>query len=107
MAIRFISTTGTHQRPAEAIVEFIILCVLAFTGGFAASFAMAPYSWWGLLVPALSGLYFLLSQAKRFRAGFALGWSYGFGFFIFSLSWIGNALLVDGNPYAWAWPLAV
>ncbi len=29
------------------------------------------------------------------------------GYFLFGLSWVGNALLVGGNPYAWAWPLAV
>lgn len=88
-------------------LEFLILCILAFTAGSAASFAMAPYHWWGLLFPALSGLYLLLLKCKGFRGGLAIGWAYGFGFFIFSLSWIGNALLVEGNPYAWAWPLAV
>ncbi len=29
------------------------------------------------------------------------------GFFTFSLSWVGNALLIDGNPYAWAYPFAL
>lgn len=73
-----------------------------------ASFAMAPYHWWGLLIPALSGLYAMLCQrGGKFWSGLALGWMYGFGFFLFSLSWIGNALLIDGNPYAWAYPLAV
>jgi apolipoprotein N-acyltransferase len=108
MAFR-LSFPGNSWRalPAGALIEFLILCVLAFTAGVAASFAMAPYQWWGLLVPASSGLYLLLSRTSRFAGGMALGWSYGFGFFLFSLSWIGNALLVEGNPYAWAWGLAV
>jgi apolipoprotein N-acyltransferase len=29
------------------------------------------------------------------------------GFFTFSLSWVANALLIDGNPYAWAYPFAL
>lgn len=29
------------------------------------------------------------------------------GYFGFGLYWIGNALLVENNPYWWAWPLAV
>lgn len=32
---------------------------------------------------------------------------WAFGYFVVGLSWIGNALLIDSNPYAWAWPLAV
>lgn len=88
-------------------LEFLILCILAFTCGAASSFAMAPYHWWILLFPALSGLYLLLLRCASFRGGLGIGWAYGFGFFIFSLSWIGNALLVEGNQYAWAWPLAV
>lgn len=88
-------------------LEFLILCILAFTAGSTSSFAMAPYHWWILLFPSLSGLYLLLLKCSTFRGGLAMGWAYGFGFFIFSLSWIGNALLVEGNQYAWAWPLAV
>ena len=29
------------------------------------------------------------------------------GYFGFSLSWVGNALLIEDNPYFWAWPLAI
>ena len=29
------------------------------------------------------------------------------GYFIIGLYWIGNALLVEGNEFKWAWPLAV
>ena len=41
------------------------------------------------------------------KAAFGYGWLFAFGYFVCSLSWIGNALLVDGNNFAWAWPLAV
>ena len=89
------------------LIEYAILLTLALTAGAAASFAFAPYHWWGLLIPAYSGLYLLLNRSNTFRGGFGFGWIFGFALFVFSLSWIGNALLVEGNPYAWAYPLAV
>lgn len=91
----------------NTLIEYAILLTLALTAGAAASFAFAPYHWWGLLIPAYSGLYLLLNKTTTFRGGFGFGWAFGFGLFIFSLSWIGNALLVEGNPYVWAYPLAV
>lgn len=68
---------------------------------------MAPASFWPVLAVSLSGLYFLLSLVERKRAAFLTGWLFGFGYFLFSLSWIGNALLIEGNGYEWAYPLAV
>lgn len=38
---------------------------------------------------------------------FIISYLFGFGFFLAGLWWIGNALLVEGNDYQWAWPLAV
>ena len=55
----------------------------------------------------LSALYVTLTLSRGPRSAFSLGWAFGFGYFGLSLSWIGNALLVKGNDYAWAWPLAV
>ncbi len=41
------------------------------------------------------------------RAAFALGWSFGFGFFVAGLYWIGAALLVDVAQFGWLLPFAV
>lgn len=68
---------------------------------------MAPANWWFVLFAALPAYYIALAHAQGKRAAFAYGWLFGFGYFVFSLYWIGNALLVEGNPYKWAWPLAV
>ena len=81
--------------------------LLAFALGSGAAFSMAPTYLWPLLVVGLSGLYVLLTKAQSKRAAFFTGYLFGFGYFLFSLSWIGNALLVADNPYAWAWPFAV
>jgi len=48
-----------------------------------------------------------LYRAPRARDAFLRGWLFGAGYFFFGLLWVGNALLVDGNPYKWALPLAV
>ena len=81
--------------------------LLTFGLGSAAAFSMAPSYLWPLLVLGLSGLYVLLTKAQSKRSAFFTGYLFGFGYFLFSLSWIGNALLVEGNPYQWVWPLAV
>lgn len=52
-------------------------------------------------------LTFFSSYRPTKRQSFLLGWFYGFGYFLIGLYWIGNSLLVDGNSYAWAYPLAV
>lgn len=82
-------------------------CAAVFGLGALAALAMAPYSFWPVLFLSLGGFYFLLTRAQSGRVAFFTGWLFGFGYFLFGLYWIGNALLVEGNPYRWAWPLAV
>ncbi len=69
--------------------------------------AMPPSCIWPTLFAGLSVFYILLSSLKRARAGFVYGWLFGFGYFACGLSWIANALLVEGNQFAWFWPFAV
>ena len=80
---------------------------IAFIAGALSSFAMAPYLVWPLLFLGLSVLYWALAQAEKPSEGFWRSAAFGFGYFLFGLSWIGNALLVENNPYQWAYPLAV
>ncbi|MGB0719889.1 MAG: apolipoprotein N-acyltransferase, partial [Bdellovibrionales bacterium] len=68
---------------------------------------MAPYTLWPVFVIGFGALYAALDRAQSKKAAFLYGWLWAFGYFVFGLYWIGNALLVEGNPYAWAWPLAV
>lgn len=80
---------------------------VAFASGCLASVAMAPLNIWAALIVSLPCLYLLVLYSRSSRFAGVLGWLFGFGYFSFSLSWIGNALLVDGNPYKWAWIFAV
>ena len=41
------------------------------------------------------------------RAAFGAGWWMGFGYFLAGLWWVGSALLVEADKFAWALPLAV
>ncbi len=72
-----------------------------------ASFSMAPYSFPPVLFLALSFLYIITTKSEKPRKAALYGFLFGLGYFGFSLSWIGNALLVEGNPYKWLWPLSI
>ncbi|MGL4405785.1 MAG: apolipoprotein N-acyltransferase, partial [Notoacmeibacter sp.] len=48
-----------------------------------------------------------LGQWRAQGPAFWVGWWFGFGFFVAGLWWIGAAVLVDAENFAWALPLAV
>lgn len=81
--------------------------IFLFALGGISSLAMAPTNFWPALFIGLGILYACIRRSETARTGGALGFMFSLGYFGFSLSWIGNALLVEGNPYWWAWPLAV
>lgn len=68
---------------------------------------MPPYNYTPCIFIAIAGLFIILQQFELFRSWFLAGWLFGFGYFVSGLWWIGNALLVEGNPYQWAYPFAV
>ncbi len=83
---------------------FFCLILGTLAGG-----GMGPLYVWPVLLVALSLFWLTLTEFSEDSPWKSLagGWLFGFGYFVFSLYWIGNALLIDGNPYAWAYPLAV
>lgn len=86
-----------------------IWCTLIATlviGGLSA-LAMAPTHYWPLLLLGIAFLYLIQHDSHKPYHAFFFGWLFGFGYFVIGLYWIGNALLVEGNNYKWAWPLAV
>ena len=48
-----------------------------------------------------------LTAAGRRRASFAIGWWFGFGYFLFGLYWIGFAFMVDADKFGFLMPFAV
>ena len=84
---------------------FLTLLLAGALGGF----GFAPFHLFPLALLSYGVLFYALTQLKlagKLRA-FALGWVWAFAFFVSSLWWTGNALLVDNNPYVWALPLAI
>ena len=73
---------------------------LAVLLGVVASGGLAPLNLLPLLIVAFTGLVWLLDGAQGWRAGFAIGWAFGFGFFVAGLHWIVFPLLVDADRFA-------
>lgn len=87
------------NRPQRAVACFVL--------GALGSLGMAPYNAWPVLILCLSAFYLLLDRTGSPRGALIYGWLFAFGYFFTGLFWVKNALLVDGNPFSWIWPLAV
>ncbi|AZO71911.1 MULTISPECIES: apolipoprotein N-acyltransferase [unclassified Mesorhizobium] len=90
--------------------------LVAFAAGALAVLAQAPYDFFAVCFVSFPVLVWLLDGAtgeasdgwlKRLRPAFAIGWWFGFGYFLAGLWWIGQALLVEADSFAWALPFAV
>lgn len=90
--------------------------LVAFLAGALAVLGQAPYDFFAACFISFPLLVWLLDGAtseapgslfRRLRPAFAVGWWFGFGYFLAGLWWIGSALLVEADTFAWALPLAV
>jgi apolipoprotein N-acyltransferase len=85
--------------------------LIAFAAGAISALAMAPYDLWPVLALTLPVLIWLIDGAgagwNGTRAAFTAGWWFGFGYFLAGLYWIGMALLVEADRFAWLLPAAV
>jgi apolipoprotein N-acyltransferase len=81
--------------------------LLAALLGICATAALPPLFLVPLLVPAFTGLVWLIDAAPTRGRAFWLGWSFGAGFFASGLYWICNALLVDPVRFGWMIPFAL
>lgn len=90
--------------------------LLALAAGALTVLIQAPFDFPAIAFLTLPVLVLLLDGAVavgkvsllgRLKPAFAIGWWFGFGYFLAGLWWIGGALLVEANTYAWALPFAV
>ena len=90
--------------------------LLAIAAGAIGTVALAPVGFFAALFISFTLLVWLMDGAAsnpesgltgKLRSSFALGWLFGFGYFVGGLWWIGNALLVEADEFAWALPLAM
>ena len=110
--------TATIDRWAG---EFILLwgwrrLLAALVAGAFSALAMPPFHAFPVLFLTFPVLIWLMDATasdppagllKRFWRGFATGWTFGFGYFLAGLWWVGNALLVEADEYAWMLPFAL
>ncbi|MBN8931701.1 MAG: apolipoprotein N-acyltransferase, partial [Rhizobium pusense] len=87
--------------------------LIALFAGASGALALPPLDLWPLIVVPMAVAVWLIDGAvgtsawRRFRAAFAVGWWWGFGFFLAGLWWLGAAFLVEADKFAWAMPLGV
>ncbi|MBM3563982.1 MAG: apolipoprotein N-acyltransferase [Alphaproteobacteria bacterium] len=90
---------------------------IAFCAGAAGAFALAPFDFIpAMFVPLTVAVWLIDGAARSDAQRFALapiasaawaGWWLGFGYFVAGLWWMGAAMLVEADQFAWALPLAV
>jgi apolipoprotein N-acyltransferase len=90
--------------------------LVAFLAGALAVLGQAPYDFFAACFVSFPVLVWLLDGAtegphrwalSRLLPAFSIGWWFGFGYFLAGLWWIGGAVLVEAESFAWALPLAV
>ena len=90
--------------------------LVALLAGALSVLAQAPYDFFAVCFISFPVLVWLLDGAtverparflRRLRPAFAVGWWFGFGYFVAGLWWVGGAMLVEADSFAWALPIAV
>ena len=89
---------------AAALLERWIAPVLL---GVALSMSQAPQSSWLALPMALSLIAWMHGRSGSWRNAAWIGWSFGVGYFLPGLFWMGEAFLVEADRFAWMRPFAV
>jgi len=85
----------------------------AFLAGAVTSLALAPFHFVPILLVSFTLLTWLLDGVcgiagwRGLRAAAAIGWWFGFGFFLTGLYWVGFALTVDAESFGHFIPVAV
>ena len=117
------STMLPRAKGPSSLIEGVILSwgwrrrAIAFIAGAAGALALPPFSIFVLIAVPLTVAVWLIDGAQdrgsrrpfvaSLRAAFGAGWWMGFGYFLAGLWWVGSALLVEADKFAWALPLAV
>ena len=90
--------------------------LIAFAAGAASALAQPPFFVFPIFWLTFPILVWLLDGAvssardgglRRFLPAFAVGWWFGFGYFLAGLWWIGEAFLVEADIFGWLLPFAV
>ena len=100
LALWLASLRGWRRHLAAFVLGTIAVLSLS-------PFNMLPVNFTPVLLISFPGLVWLTDGNTSYRSAFALGWSFGFGFFLAGLYWIAAALFVDIAQFWWLVPFAV
>jgi len=90
--------------------------LLAIFAGALGALALPPFGFFAALFISFTVLVWLMDGAithpdsgivARLWSSFFIGWLFGFGYFVAGLWWLGNALLLEADEFAWALPFAI
>ncbi|MBL8579836.1 MAG: apolipoprotein N-acyltransferase [Mesorhizobium sp.] len=104
LAGRIILLWGWRRLSVAFLAGALLVLTQAPYDFFAAGFISFPVLVW--LLDGITGGA-SARPLKRLRPAFATGWWFGFGYFLAGLWWIGGAVLVEADSFAWALPFAV
>ncbi len=81
---------------------------LPVLSGAVGALGQAPFNLPIMMIAALAYIMFLVADRKPTAAqAAALGWLFGFGYFLISLHWIVSPFLVDAAKHGWMAPFAI
>jgi apolipoprotein N-acyltransferase len=89
---------------------------IGFAAGALSALALPPFFFFPILWLTFPVLVWLLDGAvgssrrggiRRVGPAFAVGWWFGFGYFLAGLWWVGAAFLVDAPVFGWLMPFAI
>jgi apolipoprotein N-acyltransferase len=90
--------------------------LIAIAAGAVGALALPPFGFFAALFISFTVLVWLIDGStgnpdggiwSRLWSAFRIGWFFGFGYFVAGLWWLGNALLLEADEFAWALPLAI
>ncbi len=91
----------------RAMNKNVCILFLALFFGAIGALAFPPYNYTILGLVSYGSLFLLIHKSTSLKETALYSFLWGTGFHVSGLWWIAQALLVEGNPYKWAYPLAV
>ncbi len=122
MAMAQYADRDSAAKSSLSLAQRVILAegwtrrLIAFGAGAVGALAMAPFDFAPAMFVTLTIAVWLIDGSAIGAARFAArpllaaagaGWWLGFGYFLAGLWWLGAAMLVEADQFAWALPLAV
>jgi len=80
--------------------------VMSVVLGIVTALALPPLYLAPAMIVGYTALAAVFTGLARKRSAFVVGWCFGFGYFAISLYWVGFALLVEADKYAWLLPFS-